>query len=143
MFRGASLFALAPGGVWLATPVTRGAVRSYRAVSPLPSCDGGLFSVPLSVESPRLVVDQHPALWSPDFPPAGCPAGVRPDGSGAILITRAGGGVFDHATRRRLHGNRRRGAATADRSASRRSRAVPRPSAARAAAAGSGPSSPA
>ncbi len=32
----ASLFALAPGGVCRAAPVTRGAVRSYRTVSPLP-----------------------------------------------------------------------------------------------------------
>ena len=31
------LFGLAPGGVYPATPVARGAVRSYRAVSPLPA----------------------------------------------------------------------------------------------------------
>ena len=43
---------------------------------------GGLFSVALSRESPRLAVSQHPALWSPDFPPAlFYGAGVRPDGS--------------------------------------------------------------
>ena len=30
------LFGLAPSGVCLATPVTRGAVRSYRTFSPLP-----------------------------------------------------------------------------------------------------------
>ena len=29
---------------------------------------GGIFSVALSVGSPRLAVSQHPALWSPDFP---------------------------------------------------------------------------
>jgi hypothetical protein len=29
---------------------------------------GGIFSVALSFESPRLAVSQHPALWSPDFP---------------------------------------------------------------------------
>jgi len=29
---------------------------------------GGLFSVALSCESPRPVVDRHPALWCPDFP---------------------------------------------------------------------------
>lgn len=28
-----------------------------------------LLSVPLSVASRRLAVSQHPALWSPDFPP--------------------------------------------------------------------------
>lgn len=31
------LFGLAPGGVYRASPVTSGAVRSYRTVSPLPS----------------------------------------------------------------------------------------------------------
>src|SRR5215831_2276499 len=30
---------------------------------------GGLFSVALSLGSPPLDVIQHPALWSPDFPP--------------------------------------------------------------------------
>jgi len=59
-----------------------GAVRSYRTVSPLPAFAGGLFSVALSRELPRLAVSQHPALWSPDFPPARFEsAGVRPDGS--------------------------------------------------------------
>ena len=29
---------------------------------------GGLFSVALSVGSPRPAVSRHPALWSPDFP---------------------------------------------------------------------------
>jgi hypothetical protein len=45
-------------------------VRSYRTVSPLPSPrgGGGLFSVALSFESPRLAVSQHHALRSPDFP---------------------------------------------------------------------------
>ena len=31
------LFGLAPGGVYLATDVTIGAVRSYRTISPLPT----------------------------------------------------------------------------------------------------------
>ena len=43
-------------------------VRSYRTVSPLPTEIGGLLSVALSCESPRLAVSQHPALWSPDLP---------------------------------------------------------------------------
>ena len=48
-------------------------VRSYRTVSPLPvrtrrSAIGGLLSVALSCESPRLAVSQHPALRSPDLP---------------------------------------------------------------------------
>ena len=50
-------------------------VVSYTTVSPLPAgvaTDiGGLFSVALSVGSRRLGVTQHPALWSPDFPPSG------------------------------------------------------------------------
>jgi len=59
-------------------------VRSYRTVSPLPghgvrrcciqrchgACrPGGLLSVALSLGLPPLDVIQHPALWSPDFPP--------------------------------------------------------------------------
>ncbi len=32
------------------------------------SLGSGLLSVALSVESPRLAVSQHPALWSPDLP---------------------------------------------------------------------------
>ena len=61
---------LAPGGVCRAPLVTERAVRSYRTVSPLPPAEtgGGLFSVALSFESPRLAVSQHLALWSPDFP---------------------------------------------------------------------------
>ncbi len=31
---------------------------------------GGLFSVALSSGSPPLAVSEHPAHWSPDFPPA-------------------------------------------------------------------------
>ena len=76
---------LAPGGVCRAPLVTERAVRSYRTVSPLPpaEADGGLFSVALSFESPRLAVSQHPALWSPDFPrrkPFG-PAATHPTNS--------------------------------------------------------------
>ena len=59
------LFGLAPGGVCPAAPVTRGAVRSYRTVSPLPKVsteglsEGGLFSVALSLGSPPPVVNRH------------------------------------------------------------------------------------
>ncbi len=84
----ASLFGLAPGGVCRAGPVTRTAVSSYLAFSPLPegravggrppvgvrpACrrSGGMFSVALSLGSPPLGVTQHPALWSSDFPPPG------------------------------------------------------------------------
>ena len=49
------------------------AVGSYPTVSPLPAARiitpaGGLFSVALSIGSPRLGVTQHFALWSSDFP---------------------------------------------------------------------------
>jgi hypothetical protein len=45
-------------------------VVSYTTVSPLPRAEarGGLFSVALSRGSPRVAVDNHPALRSPDFP---------------------------------------------------------------------------
>src|SRR2546423_11236533 len=81
----APLCALAPGGACRAARVATGAVRSYRTVSPLPAFAGGLFSVALSRESPRLAVSQHPALWSPDFPPTRFEgAGVRPGGSDRV-----------------------------------------------------------
>ncbi len=65
------LFGLAPGGVYPATGVTTGAVRSYRTISPLPVPKdlGGIFSVALSVGLRPPGVTWHPALWSPDFPP--------------------------------------------------------------------------
>jgi len=52
-------------------------VVSYTTVSPLPRClsgrsrlvhRGGLFSVALSRGSPRMAVNHHLALWSPDVP---------------------------------------------------------------------------
>jgi len=52
-------------------PVARLAVRSYRTISPLPSCRSSLgryLSVALSVGSRRPGVTWHRALWSPDFP---------------------------------------------------------------------------
>jgi hypothetical protein len=52
-------------------------VSSYLAFSPLPYkigltafLWGGIFSVALSLGSPPVAVSDHPALWSPDFPPA-------------------------------------------------------------------------
>src|SRR5262245_58826136 len=59
-------------------------VGSYPTVSPLPprpGRDGGLFSVALSRGSPRVAVNNHPALWSPDVPrrrPLGADAAARP-----------------------------------------------------------------
>ena len=67
--------------------VTMPLVRSYRTISPLPTwpfgryCNvGGVFSVALSVRSPSLGVTQHPALWSPDFPPVPTPFEVETGG---------------------------------------------------------------
>jgi hypothetical protein len=69
-----SLLGLAPGGVYHATSVTGGPVRSYRTLSPLPvppraEAIGGLLSAALSIGSRRPGVTRHPALWSSDFPP--------------------------------------------------------------------------
>ena len=68
----ASLFGLAPCGVYRAPDITARAVRSYRTFSPLPLRErrGGLFSVALSFRSPGLGVTQRTALRSSDFPPA-------------------------------------------------------------------------
>jgi len=59
----ASLFGLAPSEVYLAPHVAIRAVRSYRTISSLPRHDcsrrGGLFSVALSVGSPRPAVSRH------------------------------------------------------------------------------------
>lgn len=66
------LSGLAPDGVYLSRPVTRPLVSSYLAISPLPAgsnAPGGRYvSVALSLGSPPLAVNQHPALRSSDFP---------------------------------------------------------------------------
>ena len=77
----------------------------YRRL-PEPGDGGGLFSVALSFESPRLAVSQHPALRSPDFPrraPEGpaattCPARARsartiPRSAGQRAFSRPRGGA--------------------------------------------------
>lgn len=66
------LFGLAPDGVYHAFSVTGKAVSSCLAISPLPEApaSGGIFSVALSLGSPPVAVSDHPALRSPDFPPA-------------------------------------------------------------------------
>ncbi len=79
----AFLFGFAPRGVFTAVPVTRNAVGSYPAISPLPvkasilkasisfpeaMATGGIFSVALSVGLLLPAVSRHAALWSPDFP---------------------------------------------------------------------------
>ena len=76
------LFDLAPGGVCRADRVTpvAGALLPHRftltCALPEGIAIGGLFSVALSCRSPRLAVNQHPALWSPDLPR------LVPDGRG-------------------------------------------------------------
>ena len=78
--KNAPLFGLAPGGVYRAPDVTTGtgALLPHRFTLTRSHCiaarrsiqaPGGLFSVALSLGSPPLDVIQHPALWSPDFPP--------------------------------------------------------------------------
>jgi hypothetical protein len=85
--RRSPLFGLAPGGVCRAAPVTGGAGRSCRSVSPLPagSCllaraVCSLWHCPWGRPRRRLAGTVFP--WSPDFPPPGLPpaAAVRPSG---------------------------------------------------------------
>jgi hypothetical protein len=69
-----SLFGLAPGGVYPAAPVARGAVRSCRTVSPLPA--GCLAALARAVcflwhcpwGRPRRALPGTVFPWSPDFP---------------------------------------------------------------------------
>ncbi len=72
---GSAAFDLAPGGVYRAAPVTRGAgaLLPHRfTLTGAPPSErlgaGGLFSVALSRGSPRVAVNNRPALRSPDFP---------------------------------------------------------------------------
>src|SRR5689334_21455827 len=84
-----------PGRWWSLTP-------PFHPYPPL-AAGGGLFSVALSRGSPRVAVDNHPALRSPDFPrrrarPPTRPPGllVRPDKANAPasgLAQRAQRGV--------------------------------------------------
>src|SRR5215468_1758302 len=81
-------------------PVTRlSRVGSYPTISPLPvprprrplgagasSAIGGVVSVALSLGSPRVAVSDLPALWSPDFPPAGLAARRR----SSVRLRRSG-----------------------------------------------------
>ena len=74
------LSGLAPGGVYLAFPVTReaGGLLHHRFTLtwfvPLSNRrdPGGLFSVALACGLPRVGVTHHPALRSPDVPRATC-----------------------------------------------------------------------
>src|SRR5688500_5410148 len=69
----ALLFGLAPGGVCLADAVTRAAGELLPHRFTLTASRRRYVSVALSVGSPPLAVSQHPALRSPDFPPAALP----------------------------------------------------------------------
>ena len=62
-------------------------VSSCLTLSPLPrrgrASAGGLLSVALSLRSPSVPVKDHPALWSPDFPP---PAFAKATAGGDRLV---------------------------------------------------------
>ena len=91
------LFGLAPGGVYPAAPVARGAVRSCRTVSPLPAgclaapCAGGLFSVALSLGSPPPAVSRHRIPVEPGLSSAAA--------SAAAAAVRPSGGMTNERTR--------------------------------------------
>ena len=78
------LFGLAPGGVYPAAPVARGAVRSCRTVSPLPA--GRLAALARAVcflwhfpwGRPRRPLAGTVFPWSPDFPLTPCGISGRP-----------------------------------------------------------------
>ncbi len=87
------LLGLAPGGVYRAAPVTGGAVRSYRTLSPLPAGTpkrtGRRFAFcgtfPGVAPAGRYPAPLFP--WSPDFPPPldqpkpAAGAAIRPSGT--------------------------------------------------------------
>jgi len=70
----ASLFGLAPDGVYQAIPVTRdtGELLPHLftlTLNRFAPTQGGLISAALSLGLPPVAVSDHPALRSPDFPP--------------------------------------------------------------------------
>ncbi len=77
----AALLDLAPGGVYLAASIARDAGGLLHRRFTLTSARaGGLFSVALSRGSPRVAVNNHLALWSPDFPRRDARTSTRPPG---------------------------------------------------------------
>jgi len=92
-----SVLSLAPGGVWQAdrSPGRRCALTApfhrcrygRSSLKPARAADGCVFSVPLSVGSPRPDVIRHRALWSPDFPPRSRDRGDHPTFCRAHSIT--------------------------------------------------------
>jgi hypothetical protein len=66
-----SLFDLAPGGVYRAASVTRGAVRSYRTISTWPRRGAVVYFLwHFPSGYPGRTLSGTIPRWSPDFPPA-------------------------------------------------------------------------
>ena len=95
-----ALSGLAPGGVYLAFPVTReaGGLLHHRFTL---TCAfrktegaGGLFSVALACGLPRVGVTHHPALRSPDVPRATCVTRGRLVNPSAAHSTVPGGAAI-------------------------------------------------
>jgi len=81
--RNPPLFGLAPCGVYPATAIAGGAVRSYRTFSPLPRRQAGRYVLcgtgrqrPFERRRPDVI--RHTALWSSDFPLRACARSDRP-----------------------------------------------------------------
>src|SRR6202042_1504242 len=92
------LFGFAPGGACHAADVAACAVRSYRTLSPLPSClmavrpqSGGLLSVALSLGSPPPDVIRRRIRMEPGLSSVFWTAAVRPTGGGRHMGPRRGG----------------------------------------------------
>ena len=86
------LFGLAPCGVYPASGVTAGAVRSYRTFSPLPGFSrtravSSLWHLPSrSLDAPVPDVIRHTALRSSDFPPPAPLAKLRQRSPSRLLF---------------------------------------------------------
>ena len=101
-----ALSGLAPGGVYLAFPVTReaGGLLHHRfTLTCLPPVlaqadAGGLFSVALACGLPRVGVTHHPALRSPDVPRATYVARGRLVNPSALQSTGVGRYAFSAGT---------------------------------------------
>ena len=102
--RAPSLLGLAPGGVCPAASVARGAVRSYRTLSPLPGSIGKdrmteavCFLRHFPWGRPRRALPGTVSPWSPDFPPSirmksGHPAVWRAISTAIVLKNKELGG---------------------------------------------------
>jgi len=101
-----SLLGLAPGGVYPATPVTGGAVRSYRTLSPLPRAGrnqlAGRFAFCGTFPKVTLA-GRYPApcfrgarTFLPHHPKA-AEAAIRPSGPRKLCLWRAGSSANQHS----------------------------------------------